>query len=135
VDPGFQAFARGDSRGQYFRDLHRDPVSLERLRRGLDRIAAATRARSVPVLLVLFPLLLDPADGAYPLGDVHDVVASEARARALRVLDLEPAYARAASRGEPLARDFLHPNQRGSRVAATAILEHLEAGGLLPAGR
>ncbi|HEX6886173.1 MAG TPA: GDSL-type esterase/lipase family protein [Planctomycetota bacterium] len=130
-DPAYLAFQEGDRRGAYFRALHADPAALARLRAGLDRLAAAARAAGVPAVVVLFPLLLDPREGPYPLADVHARVAAEARARGLDTLDLTDAL-RACGR---CASDFLHPNAAGARAAATAIADAIAARGWLAAAR
>lgn len=130
MDPAYEAFRRGDPRGSYFRALHEDPAGLARLRTGLDRMAEAARAGGVPLRLVLFPLLLDPRDGPYPLADVHARVRAEAEARGLAVLDLQATLAGAAR----VAADFLHPNAAGADAAARAIAEDLERAGCLASG-
>ncbi len=131
VDPGYEALQAGDSRGQYFRELHEDPEGRARLRQGLDRLAEAARAAGVPVLVALFPLFLETSP--YPLADVHELVGGEARARGFDVLDLAPVFRSAAAGIEALAVDFLHPGDRGCRVAALAVVEHLRSAGCLPA--
>lgn len=127
-DPAYEAFQHGDRRGAYFRALHEDPAGRERLGTGLDRMAEATRAAGVPLEVVLFPLLLDPRDGPYPLTDVHALVGAEARARGFAVLDLQTTFAG----GARMAADFLHPNAAGAEAAARAILADLERTGRLP---
>lgn len=128
-DPAYDAFQGGDRRGAYFRALHEDDAGRARLSAGLDRLAEAARAAGVPLVLALFPLLLDPRDGPYPLADVHALVTAEARARGFDVIDLEPALTSC----ERCAADFLHPNAQGARAAAAAVLEGLERLRRLPA--
>lgn len=128
-DPGYAAFRGGDERGDYFRGLHGDPDGRARLCASLERMAADVRAAGVPLVVTLFPLLLDPLDGPYPLRDVHALVADEARARGFDVVDLEAALAGC----ENCADDFLHPNARGAELAGRAVLAGLEELGRLPA--
>jgi lysophospholipase L1-like esterase len=125
VDPAWQAVASGDSRGEYFRALHRDPVSGERLLAGLERIAGLGRGAGVPLVLAIFPLFLEREGGAYALSDVHAFVAREARQRGMDVLDLEPAFAAAEANGLDCSADFVHPNELGNAIAAEALLEGL----------
>jgi lysophospholipase L1-like esterase len=127
-DPAYDAFQGGDRRGQYFRALHEDAAGRARLAEGLDRLAELARNAGVPLVVVLFPLLLDPSAGSYPLADVHEFVAAEARARGFEVIDLD-APLRGCGR---CAADFLHPNARGARAAAEAVLAGLERAGRLP---
>jgi len=136
MDPGHRAIAvRGDRRGAWFRALHRSPAGRERLARGLDALAAIAR-REVPVALVIFPLFLVPHAGPYPLADVHDAVARAAAGRGLPVRDLAPAFAGAArALGAGVgARDFVHPDVVGHRLAAHVVAAWLVEAGLVPAG-
>jgi lysophospholipase L1-like esterase len=148
-DPAYDAYQGGDRRGAYFRalhadgddgsrlaagldrvaELHADGADRARLAAGLDRLAESTRAAGVPLVVALFPMLLDPRDGPYPLADVHAFVTAEARARGFEVIDLESALTSC----EGCAADFLHPNAQGARAAAAAILEGLQRLGRLPA--
>jgi lysophospholipase L1-like esterase len=130
-DPAYDAFQGGDERGAYFRTLHESEAGRERLRASLARMAEATRAAGVPLVLALFPLLLDPRAGPYPLADVHALVAEEARAQGLETIDLTPAFTDCAR----CAADFLHPNARGAEVAAHALAEALARDGRLPGPR
>jgi len=125
-DPAYEAFQGGDTRGRYFRALHEDPAGRARLSAGLD--ALARDAAGVPLAVLLFPLLLDPRAGAYPLADVHALVADEARRRGLAVVDLAPALGDC----ERCAVDFLHPNAAGAELLAARAAEELGRLGLLP---
>ncbi|MSR61622.1 MAG: hypothetical protein EXS08_04130 [Planctomycetes bacterium] len=127
-DPAFEAFQGGDTRGQYFRALHDDPAARARLGAGLDALAESTRAAGVPLALLIFPLLLDPRAGAYPLADVHTLVADEARARGFAVVDLAPALGAC----QRCAVDFLHPNAAGAELFAARAAAELGRLGLVP---
>jgi len=78
--------------------------------------------------VLLFPLLLDPRAGPYPLADVHALVAEEVQRRQLTVIDLAPALGDC----EHCAVDFLHPNAAGAELFAVRAAEQLGRLGLLP---
>jgi len=126
------AIGRGDTRGRYFRDLHTSEPSTERLRRGFDELQRLAGDR--PLVVMIFPLLLDPRLTDYPLTDVHERVASAAREHGFEVLDLLPVYRSVATQpGSPtLADDLMHPSPFGYRVAAQALARWLTERGLLP---
>jgi len=130
-DPAYDAFQGGDERGEYFRALHESEAGRERLRTSLTRMSEATRAAGVPLVLALFPLLLDPRAGPYPLADVHALVAEEARAQGLETIDLTQTFTDCAR----CAADFLHPNAAGAEAAARALADALERDGRLPGPR
>jgi lysophospholipase L1-like esterase len=127
LDPGFVADARG-RRERYFRGLHRREAARRRFEGGLARIGAIARESGVPAVLAIFPLFYDDPSQPYGLADVHDLVAAEARANGLEVLDLRPAFDAARERvGVPLHADMMHPNALGHRVAARALLGAMAA--------
>jgi hypothetical protein len=131
ADPGVEAARRGDREGRYFRDLYADAEARARLARGLAELARV--AGAVPVALAIFPIFPKNAD-AYPVADLHRVVAAEARSAGLSVIDLLPAYEAAAARFGPerAALDILHPSPFGHIVAGVALLQGLADARLLP---
>lgn len=131
LDPAYVAVrAQGDRRGEYFRTLHRSDEGRARLESGLAELARLAGSR--PAIVAIFPVFLGTA--RYPLRDVHLEIARQARRHGLEVVDLLPAYRRAATSlgGQALMDDFLHPSALGYRVAATALLEALVSKRLLP---
>lgn len=121
----------GADPADWFRALHEKEAA--RLDRGLAELARLSG--DVPLLLAIFPLF-DAEPGPYAAADVHEAVAAAARGHTLRVLDLQPSYARVAARFGPAAvmADFLHPSALGQRAAAHALLRGIVEQGLLPAG-
>ncbi len=133
-DPGFAALRTG-SHEAYLRALHVQESSWRTVRDALAELARVTTTpRRIPVLVAVFPIEWSDDFDPYPLGDVHDLVIAEARARGLQALDLTAAYAT----GEKLSEerifcDFLHPTQLGHRVAALALLKWIVKSDLPPA--
>jgi lysophospholipase L1-like esterase len=97
--------------------------------RGFARIAAWARPRRVPVVVVIFPLLLDEPDAraqAPLLGRLHGQVRAAASREGFHVLDLAPVFARLpATELREIPGDQIHPNERGHALAAEAILRLL----------
>lgn len=126
--PSFDAFST-HTLDSHLRSLHHAGESQERWRSGLARLARMTRREgNIPCLVAIFPV--DGAGGfeAYTLTDLHELVAAEATRCGLDTLDLLDAFRSAARTSpSPLYRDLLHPNDKGHRVAAGALLRHLVA--------
>jgi lysophospholipase L1-like esterase len=123
-DPQFQAFEQGRY-ARYFADLHRAPATWGPARAQLDALAELARSSGVPVLVLVFPLLVELE--SYPLGALHVQLRAELAARSLESMDLLPLF-RAVGRSErDLARDPLHPTARGHRLVALATLYRLLA--------
>lgn len=124
----------GDQRGGFFRSLHQEPESQQRLFEGLDRIASMTREAGVPVVAAIFPLLYLVGEAGYPLLDVNAFLDRELHARGFEVIDLLPYFEQAERDGLDGSADALHPNGAGNALAASALLERMVALELLPAG-
>jgi lysophospholipase L1-like esterase len=96
---------------------------------GFARIAAWARPRQVPVVVVIFPLLLDETDArvqAPLLGRLHGQVRAAAVREGFHVLDLAPVFARfEAAELREIPGDQIHPNERGHELAAGEILHLL----------
>jgi lysophospholipase L1-like esterase len=107
--------------------------------RGFARIAAWAKPRGVPVVVVIFPLLLDEPDAraqAPLLGRIHAQVGAAAVQEGFRVLDLAPVFGRLpAAELREIPGDQIHPDPRGHELAARAILELLLADRLVPETR
>lgn len=97
---------------------------------GLTRIAAWAKPRGVPLVLVIFPLLLDEPDASTQapfLAGLHGQVREAAVREGFHVLDLAPVFARLPARElREIPGDQIHPNPQGHELAARAILGLLE---------
>ncbi len=99
----------------------------------LKRLRNLTHDRSIPLVLVVFPIFDSPMDDSYSYRDLHDKMREAGRSLEIPVLDLLEAY-----RGvdvyrlavEPFAD--AHPNELAHRIAADAILDYLVRGRLVP---
>jgi hypothetical protein len=92
---------------------------------GFDRIARATAAQHLPVIVAVFPLFVPGAEARW--GATYRQVADEARRHGFVGLEL----GRAAFAGTPLesllkpSRDPIHPNAHAHALAAQAIARAL----------
>jgi lysophospholipase L1-like esterase len=113
----------------------RDGPAWQNVRQAFRRFAGWSTGHNVPVVLALFPLILDrePSSERQRLEGVYSQVREEAGTAGLPLIDLGPAFAAqdpAALRLLP--GDPIHPGPLGHAVAATALLAGLDARHLLP---
>jgi lysophospholipase L1-like esterase len=104
-----------------------EPTHLQRLRYGLEWVAASCAALGVDGLVVVLPFLRkDTKEGVYALAD--EIVAHEARRAGLQVLLMRPRL-RGTSLDELRTKkgDSLHLNARGHGLVADAIAAYLSA--------
>ena len=96
-----------------------------------DELATIAAEDRTPVLVVIFPLLIQLDE--YPYLEVHEQVARAARARGFDVLDLHPVL-REWDAGELrlTPEDLWHPNAAAHGVVAAAIHDHLSSRRMLP---
>jgi hypothetical protein len=103
-------------------------------RAALGEIAASARGRGVPVIVALFPLLVeDLSERGYPYLEVHEKIREAAAAAELPLLDLRPVFAARDPHGRAwwaLPSDW-HPGVEGHRVAGQAVASEILARGLL----
>ena len=132
-DPGFTAMHQG-RHVEYLRALHTQDASWHRVRNGLtEMVRLTTQSRRIPVLITIFPIDWAGRLSDYPLRDVHELVAIEAKNAGFHVFDLTATYcAVREATDEKIYGDFLHPTKRGLRVAAAAILKFLCESNRLP---
>ena len=94
-------------------------------RASLKAIHEESRRLGAPMLVVVFPMMVDFA--SYPLGAAHARVRQFCESQGIPVLDLLPSFAgRDASQLIVLLDG--HPNARAHEIFAARILEHLRNG-------
>jgi lysophospholipase L1-like esterase len=103
---------------------------------GLTRIARYASERQIAAVLVLFPLLYtgdEPPEEHERAQRMYAQVREAAERHDLAFVDLRPAFGKhAAAELRLVEGDPIHPNARGHRVAAEAILAALDAARILP---
>jgi lysophospholipase L1-like esterase len=108
-----------------------DPSWWNATQAGLRRLAADCRARGLPLLVVVFPMLSRLGDD-YPYASLHALVAAFHAAAGIDCLDLLPEFrGRDADRFTVHAIDQ-HPNRAGHALFAAAIERDLRRRGWLP---
>jgi len=109
----------------HYRALY-DPASAgwRASREALREMAALCRARDLPFVVVLFPILVDLGDD-HPLSDELARVAEEITASGARLVDLFPLLAGADARDLWVHPTDQHPNERVHAIAGRAVAEAL----------
>ena len=101
--------------------------------RSLEKFRDLTHGRSIPMVLLVFPIFDSPMDNSYSYGALHDKMRKTGESLGIPVLDLLEAY-----RGVNVYRLAVvpytdaHPNELGHRIAADTILDYLVRGRLIP---
>jgi lysophospholipase L1-like esterase len=118
--------------GSAFVSANYDAQGIENVRRGLLRVAEATRG-GPRVLAVLFPYLYARAYSQWDFVRHHAVYREAAEQAGLKLLDLYPAFRDAGLlNAKPYPADALHPGPDGHAFAAAQIRAELERLGYLP---
>jgi lysophospholipase L1-like esterase len=111
----------------YFEEQYRtDERGWSNVRTGLAKIGGYSRSRSIPALLVIFPLFERTGWHRGAASRRHAQVQQLGQSSGFEVLDLLPVYDK-----YPVGKirherwDNLHPNELGHRLAAEAILRKL----------
>jgi lysophospholipase L1-like esterase len=114
----------------YFRLYRDDAPGWQRMREALREMADSSRARAVPVTVLLYPDFIGGSwtPATYPYAAIYRKVADEARAAGLDVLDLTPVF---AAQGGDWSRWWAtqydrHPSPAAQLVAARAMATHLD---------
>jgi lysophospholipase L1-like esterase len=107
-----------------------DRSGLASLRDGMERVGAL-QAR-VPVVAVFFPYLQREAYAAWGFDRYHDAWSGAAGQAGVELVDLKERFDAAGLIDDRWPKDPIHPPVTGHELAAAALLEALEARGLLP---
>jgi lysophospholipase L1-like esterase len=110
-------------RSDYWPRLYRrDGAAWQRVEAAFDREAASAKAIAAPVLVVVFPLLIEGWDRVPMVREMHAQVGGAAERRGWTTIDLLDAYKRRRI-GElrQSERDIYHPTALGHQIAADAV--------------
>jgi len=101
--------------------------------RALEKFRDLTHERSIPMVLLVFPIFDSPMNDSYSYGALHGKMRQVGQSLGVPVLDLLEAY-----RGVDVYRLAVvpytdaHPNELAHRIAADTILDYLVRGRLVP---
>ena len=117
---------------RYYHSLYESGPGWPESQKALRAFSKLTRERSIPFLLVIFPIFDSQLDPRYPYRDLHDTVRRAAEEAGIRVLDLLPYYDGVDAR-RLAVRPFTdpHPNELAHRIAADVIVDYLVEEGML----
>lgn len=93
-------------------------------RRALRRIGELCRARDIPFVVVLFPILVELTDD-HPFAEIHTKVADEVLDSGGVVLDLLPSLKGMNARDLWVHPTDQHPNERVHAIAARRVAEEI----------
>ncbi len=116
----------------YYHSLYEGP-DWKKCLKALESLRELADARSIPMVLLLFPVFDSPMDDAYAYTDLHDKIREVGQSLGIPVLDLLEAY-----RGVDVYRLALvpytdaHPNELAHRIAADFILDYLARARFVP---
>lgn len=119
-----------DAWRDYFRSIYwSNPSGIQRWHRAMDVLAERTRARGVPVVVVIFPFFDYPLDKTYPFADIHAWVAQEARRRGFAVVDLwrTTFFGQASDSLQVHPGYDSHPNARAHRMVGDTLARVFQA--------
>lgn len=101
----------------------------EKVSADFARLRELSATHGFDVLVVVFPTLTQQINGVYKLADRHELVVDIAKSLGFDALDLLPGFLEA---GDGDLRTLLgrctamHPDERGHRIAAELIFDHLK---------
>jgi lysophospholipase L1-like esterase len=90
----------------------------------LTRLRDLARERSIPIGLVIFPILVE-LDSSYPFRTICDLIAEFAKREGIPVHNLLPAFLGQDAPTLWVSAFDQHPNARGHQIAADSILPFL----------
>lgn len=112
----------GKEETDYFENLWGKTENRKKITDGFDRLQKMSKESSVPVLVIIWPILTEFSH--YKFEPIHQWTRAEAEKRGIRTLDLLPDFARTSYRKlQVTAEDNIHPNALGHKIGADAFLE------------
>lgn len=103
-----------------------DRDRVGRMRFGFRRLARLSKENGFPVVIVIFPLLLDQG-GVYSHRAAHRIVELEARRVGFDTIDLTDEFMRAGMDNLKLSPgDITHPNKAGHSIAANSLAAYID---------
>ncbi|MDH3254009.1 MAG: SGNH/GDSL hydrolase family protein [Acidobacteriota bacterium] len=112
---------------QYYRGLYEKDNDRRVWRRSLARIRRLAKARSIPSVIVIFPIFDFRRTSGYAYREIHALVSGTASDVGFEVLDLLPAYDGIDGRRLALV-PFTdpHPSAEAHAIAARQVAEYIE---------
>lgn len=109
-----------------------DEAARSRLFDRLRAIQAALDARSIPLLVLIFPLFLDLDD--YPFAHIHREIAGFLAGEGIEFIDFLPSFAGGRDEDYWITASDQHPNEEANRIFFERVFGYVAGrGGLAPA--
>ena len=116
-----------NGRGDYFYYLHwTGGRKWQSVVRSFCEIGSEAEGRQIPVVLLIFPYVLDRPWSEHPYGDIHQQVAEAAQRCGLNSIDLLAKFSEYAPADLMVSSIDSHPSVLGHALAADSILTWLK---------
>ena len=117
----------------FYHDSFRDGPAWRACVRALVGFRSLTQKKSVPLLLVVFPIFDSELDESYPYRDLHQAVQRTAEGLDIPLLDLLPTFdGMEARRLAVVPFTDAHPNELAHRIASDRLMLYLLEQDLVP---
>ena len=125
---------RTDDTVAYYRDLYEEyEEGWQASRRALAEIGELCRARGIPLVVLVFPILVE-LDGAYPFEDVHARVRRAVEQIGATCVDLLETFRGLDAQALWVHPTDQHPNDEAHGLAARRLSDELIASGAVHCG-
>lgn len=112
----------GKEETDYFENLWEKSENRKKITDGFDRLQGMSKELSVPVLVIIWPILTEFSH--YKFEPIHQWTRAEAEKRGIQTLDLLSDFAKTPYRElQVTAEDNIHPNALGHKIGADAFLD------------
>lgn len=116
-----------------FRGDAEQRAAWEDCKRALADLAELCRARGLPLGVVIFPMLMElELEREHPFTELYDEVEAHCRSLGVPVLQLLPVFRGRSAPALWVAPDDAHPNETANALVVPALVEFVEAHGLVP---
>jgi len=117
----------GKEETDYFESLWGKAENRKKITDGFDRLQDISKGSSVPVLVIIWPILTE--FNHYKFEPIHQWTRAEAERRGIQTLDLLSDFAKTSYRElQVTAEDNIHPNALGHKIGADAFLDWVHRG-------
>ncbi|MFM1873357.1 MAG: hypothetical protein RL398_2779 [Planctomycetota bacterium] len=136
LDVAVQSYEQSRARTvkrDYAARIREKPAAWNGTQRGLVALRDLLRARDVPLVVAIFPMMCQLEPELYPCTPVHEMIATFCREQDIRVVDLLPDFYGMRDQDLWVHPTDQHPNHVGHAIFARRIHDFLAAEGLLGA--
>lgn len=105
-------------------EFYRRKSNIGRLRYAFEYLCEMGKEKDFSVLIVIFPWLM--VEDEYGYVAEHSIITREAKSKGFDVLDLTNSFVEEGiEKLKIISKDYVHPNEKGHRIAAKQINKHI----------